>query len=66
MHVEIVLDAAMIEIARKVIILDPKEMSALTLLGIATLIVTLSSAGYLEKQARRADRADQKSQASSR
>jgi uncharacterized membrane protein (DUF373 family) len=51
-HVEIVLEVALIAIARKVIILEPKELPPLTLLSIAALIVTLAIAFYLEKQAR--------------
>ncbi|NOT53481.1 MAG: phosphate-starvation-inducible PsiE family protein, partial [Deltaproteobacteria bacterium] len=64
-HVEIVLEVALIAIARKVIILEPKELSALTLLGIAALIVTLASAFYLEKHARRSDRVGQEPKAPS-
>lgn len=52
-HVEIVLEVALIAVARKVIILDPKEFSGLTLLSIAALIATLAVAFYLEKHARR-------------
>jgi uncharacterized membrane protein (DUF373 family) len=51
-HVEIVLEVALIAVARKVIILEPKELSGLMLLGIAALIVTLAVAFYLEKHAR--------------
>lgn len=51
-HVEIVLEVALIAIARKVIILEPKELPPLTLLSIAALIVTLAVAFYLEKHAR--------------
>ena len=51
-HVEIVLEVALIAIARKVIILDPKEYSPVTLLGIAALIVTLAIAIYIEQSAR--------------
>ena len=46
-HVEVVYTVAMIAIARKVIILDIKEVSGLTLIGIATIIVALSSGYYL-------------------
>ena len=45
MHVEVVFTVAMIAIARKVIILDIKEVSSLTLIGIGAIIVALS-AGY--------------------
>ena len=45
-HVEIVFLVAMIAIARKVIILDLKKLDALSLVGIASIIVALSG-GYL-------------------
>jgi uncharacterized membrane protein (DUF373 family) len=51
-HVEIVLEVALIAIARKVIILEPKEFAPVTLLSIAALIVTLAAAVYVEKRAR--------------
>lgn len=51
-HVEIVLEVALIAIARKVIILEPKEFPPVTLLSIAALIVTLATAVYVEKRAR--------------
>lgn len=51
-HVEIVLEAALIAVARKVIILDPKEYAPVTLLSIAALIVTLAIAIYIEQRAR--------------
>ncbi len=44
-RVEIVFLVAMIAIARKVIILDIKEVSSLTLVGIGAIIISLS-AGY--------------------
>ena len=44
-HVEVVFTVAMIAIARKVIILDVKELSSLTLMGIGVIIFALS-AGY--------------------
>jgi uncharacterized membrane protein (DUF373 family) len=47
LHVEIVFTVALIAIARKVIILDIKEVSSLTLIGIAAIIVALSSGYYL-------------------
>ncbi len=52
-HVEIVLEVALIAIARKVIILEPKEYPPLTLFSIAALILTLAIAVYVEKRARR-------------
>jgi uncharacterized membrane protein (DUF373 family) len=46
-HVEVVFTVAMIAIARKVIILDIKEVSSLTLIGIGAIIVALSAGYYL-------------------
>jgi uncharacterized membrane protein (DUF373 family) len=43
-HIDVVLTVAMIAIARKVIILDVKELSPMTLLGIAAIIVALALA----------------------
>jgi len=58
-HVEIVVEVALIAIARKVIILDLDKYSGPTVVGIAALILALSVAYYIEKRARRADaRAD--------
>ena len=45
-HVEVVLTVAMIAIARKVIILDVKELPSMTLFGIAAIIVALAVAKY--------------------
>jgi len=52
-HVEVVLEVALIAVARKVIVLDLKEHDAVTIAGIAALIITLAAAFYLEKKARR-------------
>ena len=52
-HVEIVLEVALIAVARKVIILDVKEYSATTILAVAALILALSVAFFLERRARR-------------
>jgi uncharacterized membrane protein (DUF373 family) len=49
-HVEVVLIVAMIAISRKVIILDLSKYSSLTLIGIASLIVTLAVAYFLVKK----------------
>jgi len=46
-HVEVVFTVAMIAIARKVVILDIKEVSSLTLIGIGAIIVALSAGYYL-------------------
>ncbi len=49
-HAEIVVEVALIAIARKVIILDVKEMSSLTLLGIAAIILALAVAYWFIKR----------------
>lgn len=51
-HVKVVLAVAMIAIARKVIILDVKEISSITMLGIAAIILALSIGYYLSKSKR--------------
>jgi len=51
-HVEIVLEVALIAVARKIVIIDVKEYSPLILLAIAAIVITLSSAYYLQKRAR--------------
>lgn len=51
-HVEIVLEVALIAVARKVIILDVKEYPSLTILAIGALILALSVAFLLERRAR--------------
>lgn len=50
-HVEVVFMVAMIAIARKVIILDVKELPSATLLGIASIIIALSAGYYLFRHA---------------
>lgn len=52
-HIEIVLEVALIAIARKVIILDVKELSPGTLYGIAGVVLALSIGYYLERRARK-------------
>jgi uncharacterized membrane protein (DUF373 family) len=52
-HLEVVLMVAMIAIARKVIILDVKELSSLTLIGIAAIIIALSAGYYLIQRTRK-------------
>jgi uncharacterized membrane protein (DUF373 family) len=49
-HVEIVFAVALIAIGRKVIILDVKEISSLSLLGIAAIIISLSVGYFLVKR----------------
>ena len=50
-HVEVTLVVGIIAIARKVVILEPKEMDGLTLLGIAAIIFALTLGYYLLKLA---------------
>ncbi len=50
-HAEVVLTVAMIAIARKVIILDIKEIPGLTLVGIGVIIIVLSVGYYYFKKA---------------
>jgi len=49
-HVEVILLVALIAIGRKVIILDVKELSGFTLIGIAAIIIALSIGYYFIKQ----------------
>jgi len=49
-HVEIVLEVALIAIARKVIILDVEKYDSLTLLGIAALILAVAVAFFVIKR----------------
>jgi uncharacterized membrane protein (DUF373 family) len=48
-HVEVVLEVAMIAIARKVITLEVKDVSSLTLIGIGAIILTLAVAFFFVK-----------------
>ena len=50
-HVEVVFAVALIAIGRKVIILDVKEISSLSILGIAAIIISLSVGYFLVKRA---------------
>ena len=52
-HVRVVLEVALIAMARKVIIEEPNTVSSMTLLGIAALILALAVAFYFERQAKR-------------
>lgn len=51
-HVEIVLEVALIAVARKVVIIDVKEYSPDTLLAIAAIVLSLAGAYYLQKRVR--------------
>jgi uncharacterized membrane protein (DUF373 family) len=50
-HVRVVLEVALIAMARKVIIEEPNAVPSLTLFGIAALILALGIASYFERQA---------------
>lgn len=49
-HAEVVVEVAMIAITRKVIILDVKELSSLTLVGMAAIILALTAAYFVLKR----------------
>ena len=55
-HVRVVLEVALIAMARKVIIEEPNTVPGLTLFGIAALILALGVAFYFERQAKRESR----------
>lgn len=48
-HVQVVLMAALIAVARKVIVLDIRELSPLTLFGLGFIIIALSAGIYIVK-----------------
>jgi uncharacterized membrane protein (DUF373 family) len=52
-HVRVVLEVALIAMARKVIVEEPNSTPSLTLFGIAALILALGVAFYFERQAQR-------------
>jgi uncharacterized membrane protein (DUF373 family) len=52
-HVRVVLEVALIAMARKVIIEEPNTVPGITLFGIAALILALGVAFYFERQAKR-------------
>jgi uncharacterized membrane protein (DUF373 family) len=49
-HAEIVIKVAIIAIARKIIILDVKDLPSLTLIGIAAIVFALSAAYFAIKR----------------
>ncbi len=49
-HVEIVLEVALIAVARKIIILDLEKYGSLTLVGIAAVVIALAIACYAVKR----------------
>lgn len=52
-HLESVLTVAMIAVARKIIVLEPKEWPEGTLLGLAALVLALSISYYVMHRSRR-------------
>ena len=50
-HVRVILVVALIAMARKVIVVEPSNLSGLTMVGIAALILALGAAFYFERQA---------------
>src|SRR5271155_993391 len=52
-HVRLVLEVALIAMARKVIILEPDSVPGSTMFGVAALIFALAVAFYFERQAHR-------------
>ena len=48
-HAEVVTEVAMIAIARKIIILDVKELPSLTLVGIAAIVLAMTAAHFVIK-----------------
>ncbi len=54
-HVRIVLEVALIAMARKVIIEEPNTVAGMTLLGIAALIFALGVAFYFERKAKQVE-----------
>ena len=57
-HYEVVLSVAIIAIARKVIVLDLKEVDSLSLIGIASIVVALTGGYFLMKRSQSHDQAD--------
>ena len=50
-HLEAVLVVAVIAVARKIVVLDPKEQSEATLLGIGAVMIALTLGYYLVRRA---------------
>ena len=55
-HYEVVLSVAIIAIARKVIILDLKQVDSLSLIGIASIVVALTAGYFLMKRSQLPDK----------
>ena len=52
-HVEAVLAVALIALARKIIVIEPKELSPATLLAVAAMVVALAASHFLVQRGRR-------------
>jgi len=52
-HIRVVIEVALIAMARKVIVEEPNNVPSLTLFGIAALILALGVAFYFERQAQK-------------
>lgn len=52
-HLETVVTVAIIAVARKIIVLEPKELPQGTLLGIAALVLALAVAYYVVRRSRK-------------
>jgi uncharacterized membrane protein (DUF373 family) len=52
-HLETVLTVAMIAVARKIIVLEPKELPEGTLLGMAALVIALALGYYVMRRSHR-------------
>lgn len=50
LRLDVVLTAAIMAVARKIIIIDPKELSPVTIIGIASITVALSVGYFLVKR----------------
>jgi len=57
-HIRVVIEVALIAMARKVIILEPNTIPAATVFGVAALILALAVAFYFERQAHREQHLD--------
>ncbi len=60
-HVEAVLVVAVIAVARKIVVLDPKELPQGALLGIAAVMLALTLGYYLVRRSHREDDGDRAS-----
>lgn len=57
-HLEAVLIVALIAVARKIIVLDPKALPEGALLGIAVMVLALALGYHLVQRSRRKDRSN--------